>query len=156
MSSYLSNAIITGYSGILKNHHDTFARPILVYKNGNQTILSTTDPNAFNFAYPIEEQVNITYQPISGRFMARVYYPNKQETNFVSTNSISETAPSINFLNPKGLVRLKVERTGDGFIYLKDAKEAIIDGYTCVVYLDDRPHSLFEPQFATFYFQRNN
>lgn len=59
------------YSKVFFNIHDTFSRPIYVWRTPERTVISTTSD--FNFLYVEQDDAEeVAYKPISGIFKARV------------------------------------------------------------------------------------
>ena len=61
----------TAYSKVFYNIHDTFSRPIYVWRVPERTVISTTPE--YNFLYIEQDEAqDVSYKPISGVFNARI------------------------------------------------------------------------------------
>jgi hypothetical protein len=136
------------------NLHATFARPITIFRDENQVIINTPSPND-NFLFPgAPNNSFISGVQVSGIFLARIKYPEKQALNFFST-SVGTSQDQINIRKEDGLVRIKLDPTGA--TYLQGAQRVILDGDLFTIDTSKQPHGLVSIiQFYTFYLKRDN
>jgi len=142
------------YSGAINDLHETFCRPILVYKTPLETIIST-DVN-FNYYYNGPDgqgsEDYVEYTPVSGTVCARILYDK-------SLDSLKEVKGRMgqNFKVDAdgGLVRIKV-RDEDYDTYFTNLKDVQFDGYQFENWQTPRPHGLFDPNFRTLFLKIKN
>lgn len=133
------------------NLHDTFARPITMFKTAKSVVITTNPDNNVYFPdAPTNDQTTETI--ISGCFNARIKYNPKQDLAFASTFRGADD--QITLKTMEGVVRLKLDMTGAA--YLADTRKVRFDGNIYEVFSDNRPHGLFTPNFETFYLKRDN
>jgi hypothetical protein len=143
MASYLTDAEKTALEGYMTNLHDTFKRELVIYKDGEEVVI-TTDPN-YNFVYAGGGSSSISYTPVSQTFSGRILYGKPDSSTFSSPEIDAQLR--LEMLN--STVRLKVDRECKDF--LAEAKRVEFDGNRFKIVGDIRPHGLFTPNFYTFY-----
>lgn len=145
MASLLSDAEKAALESVMSDLHDTFKRALVIFKDGEQTVIST-DPN-YNFAYGFNNGIstNVEFTPIQQTFSGRVLY-GKPDATMLSNPSI-DAQLRLEMMN--STVRIKLDQ--DGRDFLVDAKRVEFDGNRFKVLGDPRPHGLFAPQFYTFF-----
>ncbi len=149
--SYLPDSQKTYLGDQFYNLHDTFARPILMFKTAKQTVISTNPEN--NLYFPDAPSNDETTEVIvSGCFNARIKYNPKQDLAFASTFRGADD--QITLKTMEGVVRLKLDPTGAS--YLNNTQKARFDGQIYEVFSSKRPHGLFKPDFETFYLKVDN
>src|ERR1043166_1571317 len=79
MANLISDADKAAYKSALNDVHDTFSRPITVWKNSAQEV--TSQDSNFD-AFTDQGIKNVVYTPESRTFRARVKYIDKQEKEF--------------------------------------------------------------------------
>ncbi len=133
--------------------HDTFARPITIFKNSQKTVIFSNPDH--NFIFDAGPNQTVTEDVIvSGTFNARILYkPDQKDEMFKGGDgNLNQTQ---NFQEMQlGEVRLKLDITGRNF--LLDAKRVEFDGEIFNITSAQRPHGLFTPQFYNFYLTRLN
>jgi len=146
MSSYITDAIKAQYETVMQNMHDTFARPVLAYKDSRKVVISTNAD--YNYLYNNvrgDATKSIKNQVQFQTFEARILYEDKQREELVDGAANS----SMKVQRPVGEVRMKVDKTG--YDYIKDSKRIEIDGALFYKATDVRRHGLFSPKFFTYY-----
>lgn len=135
------------------NIHDTFSRPIYMWKQRQQVVISESDSH--NYIWDSAPQNTTTIDTIvSGQFNARILYGKKQNVDPFkarqSNQAESQSAAELQL----GEVRVKLDPTGAAF--MNDAKRATFDNETFEIVSSERPHGLFTPKFYTFYLKKIN
>lgn len=135
------------------NLHQTFGREIFVFKESEVTRI-ITDENKFMAMYGNDQpSVNVTYTPVSGSFLARIFYLKEQDLEkFVNDGRTvgDSTQPRVDL--SLGVARIRVSK--DGELFLKDSERVILDDNNFEKFKDGRPHGLFNPNYYDFYFRR--
>src|SRR5215217_4519980 len=103
MASIFTDQEKSELANLLHTVHDTFAREITVYQEGEKVLLST-DPN-FNPLYR-RNTTNVQVTPKKTVINARIQYGRDQEFDSV-TDAALDFQTKINF--PIGWVRIKVD-----------------------------------------------
>ncbi len=134
--------------------HDTFARPITIFKTSQKTII-TTNPE-HNFIFDSGPNQTTTQDIIvSGVFQARILYKPDQATKMFSASDGGVIGqPQISQQMFKGDVRLKV--TPDCAAYLIGVERVEFDNKIFSVNSESRPHGLFTPKFYNYYLTQLN
>lgn len=133
------------YQSALADVHDTFARPITVWRTSKQTITSN-DPNYDVFSdTPI--QANVTYTSESKVINARIKYIDRQNEEF----GFIVAGTGVDVTQQFQLVRIKVTATDNE--YIKDAAKITVDGQDFTMLTVPRPHGLFSNDYFTIYFR---
>lgn len=152
MSSYIPQAAKTVMQDQFNTLHDTFARPITVYRTAQEIVISTSETNnVFYPDAPTNDQTNTVIN--SGVFQARIKYNPKQDLAFLGGNT-RDGNDQITLKTMEGVVRLKLDPTGAA--YLNGAKNVRFDNAIYEIFSSDRPHGLFTPNFETFYLKKIN
>jgi len=150
-SSFLSSSQKTSLGDQFFNLHDTFARPITMFKTARQVVINTTPENNIFFPdAPTNDEVTETI--VSGCFNARIKYNPKQDLSFLGAGHSSDD--QITLKASDGIVRIKLDMTGAA--YLEDATRVRMDNNIYEVFTDPRPHGLFKPDFKTFFLKLVN
>lgn len=137
------------------NLHDTFARPITIWKTAQQVVLASNPSNNYLFeSAPFNDVTQIIQ--VSGVFQARIQYAKKMITiPFTTPNTKGKGGMDQVFIQKdEGDVRIKVDATG--MAYLMDAKRVTFDGDIFDIAIAKRPHGLFTPKFYDFVLTRIN
>lgn len=154
MSSFLSDSQKDSLGNQFFKLHDTFARPITIWKNAQQTVISSNPSNNYLFE---KAPFNDTTQKVlvSGTFMARILY-DKYEllTQFNGTSASAGSANQVNLKRENGGVRIQVDITGANYLF--DAQTVTFDGEIFDISSTERPHGLFPPKFYSFYLNKLN
>lgn len=148
----LANQAILGAP--FNNLHATFARPIVIFRDENQVIMTTPSPND-NFLFPgAPNNSFVSGVTTSGIFLARIKYPENQPLDFFySSQGTSEDQNSTR--KTDGLVRIKLDPTGS--TYLEGAQRVKLDGDLFSLERGKQPHGLVSQiQFYTYFLKRDN
>lgn len=149
-TSYISlqNQVTLGDN--FNNLHVTFARPITIFRDENQVIINTPSVDD-NFLYPgAPNNSFVSGVTVSGIFLARIKYPEKQQLNFFAA-----TKEQVNVQKSDGLVRIKLDPTGA--TYLQGAQRIRLDGDLFSIDSSPQPHGLVSiNQFYTFFLKRDD
>jgi len=143
MASLVTESEKIAYGDVFNDIHDTFARPIIIYKIPKKVIISSNLD--YNFAYHDQEALQANYIPVSGIFMARVSWQDPSALN--GYKDIKEEVHG-------NIVKLKVKK--DVFDFLDNAQHVEIDGRTVQFFGSSRPHGLFNIDFYTIFYEESN
>jgi hypothetical protein len=143
MASFLTQDQKADYGNVFNDLHDTFARPIIIYKIPKKVIISSN--LEYNFAYQDQEALTAQYIPVSGIFMARVSWQDPSALN--GFKDIKEEIHG-------NIVKLKVKK--DVFDFLDNAQHVEIDGRSVQFFGSTRPHGLFGIDFYTIFYEESN
>ena len=141
MAGFISDAQKVAIKGIVDRIHETFARPIVVYKFGKRTAFNTVD--SYNKLYKKsnpQEQIELTQN--SRTIMARIQYARFDQMDFFQERTQEK------IVVPDGTIYLKVDR--EGYLFLKDAKTVEFDERTFSVQSPGQPLGMFGPQYYKF------
>jgi hypothetical protein len=143
------------YESVIGDIHDTFSRPILVYKTPETTIVST-DTN-YNYFYDGPDANTgseyVEYTPVSGIVNARIQYDKTLEKYFASAKG--KEYQDFELVGDAGMVRLKIN-SGDYSTYFADAIDIQFDGFQFENFRTQRPHGLFSPKYYSLYLRIKN
>jgi hypothetical protein len=133
------------YSQVFINIHDTFSRPIFVWKLPDRTIISTTQD--YNFLYLEQPDIEQSFTPISGIFNARIKW---------NDPTISHDQKDIRETIRGNTCRIKVQ--ADALAYISGAERVEIDGRPCNLINSTKVsqvHGLFTGDFYTLYLEES-
>lgn len=133
------------YSQVFINIHDTFSRPIFVWKLPDRTIISTTQD--YNFLYLEQPDIEQSFTPISGIFNARIRW---------NDPTISHDQKDIRETIRGNTCRIKVQ--ADALAYISGAERVEIDGRPCNLINSSKVsqvHGLFTGDFYTLYLEES-
>lgn len=155
MASVISTGLKNIYEGYFQTIiHDTFSRPIYIYRQAENIIISTSASNnsLWNNA-PFNDQVqNVA---VSGVFNARVLYNKQEPLGMFEPFGIRKLGgDQVNLRKEEGQVRIKLDSTGASYLF--DAKKVTFDGEIFTIRTSQRPHGLFTPHFYDFWLQKEN
>lgn len=143
----------SNYGDPFNDLHVTYARPISIMRDAQQVVIATNASN--NFLFP-DAPGNDVYAPggqVSGVFLARIRYPEKQNRDYFYT-SRGSTEDQINIRKDDGLVRIKLDPTGAS--YLQGAQRVQMDGDLFIFDTSKQPHGILSNiQFYTFYLKKD-
>ena len=150
---YTSAADNADYKTAMQQLHATFARPIIIYQAGQQTVIYS-NPN-HNFLFPdtsnntgVNTQVATTV--VSGVYMARIHYEKKQLVGLLANSEISvERTEQLNIKNKMGVVKIILDATG--FAAVETCTRVTFDGEIFQVRSDPRPHGIVGVYFYDLY-----
>lgn len=147
---YLTNAQKEPLNNEFNNLHATFARPIVIFKTAQETVVYTNPENNYLFQQaPFNSETTTIIQ--SGIINARILYAKKENLALFSVDSTRSDTQNNLFLS-EGDVRLKLDPTGAAF--LAGCERVTFDGTIFNVVTDKRPHGLFTPNFETFFLKK--
>lgn len=151
--SFLSTAQKDALAAQFFNTHLTFGRPITIWKNAEQIVLASNPSNNYLFE---NAPFNDVTQPIlvSGTFLARIRYPQKEPSTQFSTNQTKDAADQINIQHEEGDVRIVVDATGSAYLF--GAKKVTFDDEIFSIISSDRPHGLFGTSFYDYVLKKLN
>jgi hypothetical protein len=133
------------YSQVFVNIHDTFSRPIIVWKIPNRTIISTTQN--YNFLYQEQPDIEQSFVPESGIFNARIKWNDPTITH--DQKDIRETIRG-------NTCRIKVQ--ADAIPYISGAEKIQVDGRSFNLVSASKIsqlHGLFTGDFYTLYLEES-
>ena len=136
--------------------HDTFARPIFIFRQSENIIITTNPSNNSLFSNaPFNDQVqNVA---VSGIFNARILYKDMEPLGEYEPFGIRKLGgDQVNLRKEEGMVRIKLDPTGASYLF--DAQRVQFDGTIFSIRTSKRPHGLFAnpPRFYDFYLQKEN
>lgn len=152
MPSFLTPSEKAALEQQITNIHETFARPLFIFKLANETVITENPEHSYVFdAGPTQ---SVTTQVIqSGMFSGRILYEKKQPIGlFESLRGGSRGTDQVYMGRDEGLVRLKLDPTGSAF--MADATRVRFDDTIFQIDTSPRPHGLFNPKWTTFYLKR--
>jgi hypothetical protein len=133
------------YSQVFINIHDTFSRPIIVWKMPDRTIISTTQN--YNFLYQEQPDIEQSFVPSSGIFNARIKWNDEAITH--DQKDIRE-----NILGNG--CRIKVQ--ADAIAYISGSEKIEIDGRAFNLVSANKigkSNGLFSGDFYTLYLEES-
>jgi hypothetical protein len=142
MPSLVSNAEKLSWANEFNNIHDTFARPVTVWKTPERVVVSS-DPN-YNFLYNEQESIEVTYIPVSGKFDCRIQWQDPSKMG---------GWPEIREEVRGNICRIKAKK--DFVDFISDAEKIEIDGRPVQALGTNRPHGLFNIDFYTLFFKES-
>jgi len=144
MADLISDEQKLAYGNVFNDIHDTFARPIIIYKIPIKTVISSN--LNYNFAYGNEQEgMDVVYTPVSGIFQARISWLDPS-----ALNGFKEIKEEIH----GNVVKLKVKK--DVFDFLDNAQRVEIDGRTVQFFGSSQPHGLFGIDFYNMFYEESN
>jgi hypothetical protein len=145
-TSLISNIQKTQVRAILDDIHETFAREIVVFEDGERVLISASPE--YNAIYGrTRVGSNTNRNPISHIIKARIKYINANQELF-SDKSVSFQT-DIELIS--GSVRITVDQ--DGFEILKEAKRAEFEGRRYKIASKGNAVGMFGPQYYQFFLQ---
>lgn len=155
MPSVISSGVKNLYEGYFQTIiHDTYARPISIYRQSENIIISTSVSNNSLFtSAPFNDTVQTV--AVSGIFNARVLYNKQEALGMFEPFGIRKLGgDQVNIQKEEGMVRIKLDPTGASYLF--DAKRVTFDGEVFTIRATKRPHGLFTPHFYDFWLQKEN
>jgi hypothetical protein len=141
MSGFISDSQKQDIKDIVDRIHETFARPILVYKQGERLSISTTA--GYNSLYKRNPSVpKVEVQQNSRTVYARIQYKIFDQEVFYQESAQEK------IIIPQGSVYIKVNY--DDYLFVKDAKTVELDGLTYAIKSPGKPEGMFGPQYYKF------
>lgn len=145
-TSYLTNAQKISISSVIDNIHETFARKIYAFKDGERISLAT---NSQYNAFYRERSSNTEFSEVSIEINARIRYVKADEELFSFKDGSSASGGQNKVALPAGSVKIKVDRTGYEFI--RDAKRIELDNQRFSVVSNARQIAMFGPDYSPYY-----
>jgi hypothetical protein len=139
MSSFLSPTEIAICSGLHDQLHETYGRPLTLFKSDIETQIFS-DPN-YNAAYrPSVNNLNVQLTPVSGVFIGRIFYYDdaKLQELFATDVRADEGGAEARLQLAKGEVRVKLPIAALPFV--SDMKKIILDNNSYIQLRDNRLH----------------
>ena len=142
MPSLISDAEKLLLGNEFNDLHDTFSRPVTVYKTPERVVIST-DSN-YNFLYNDQEAIEVTYVPISGQFDCRIEW--QDPSKLMGWPEIREEIRG-------NICRIKAKK--DFVDFISDAEKIEIDERPVQSMGTSKPHGLFNIDFYTLFFKES-
>jgi len=142
MASLVSNTEKLAWANEFNNIHDTFARPVNVWKTPERVVISS-DTN-YNFLYNEQDSIEVSYIPISGSFNCRIQWQDPSKT--MGWPEIKEEVRG-------NICRIKAKK--DFVDFIDNAEKIEIDGRPVQALGTNRPHGLFNIDFYTLFFKES-
>ena len=130
---------------IIDDIHETFARNITVYEEGEKVLISASSEYNGIYGKTSTGSSSTKKVVVSHTVNARIKYINAQEKNFSDGNVSSQ--PDIDLVD--GSVRITVN--ADGFDILKEAKRCEFEGRKYTIDSKGNPTGIFGPQYYHFF-----
>lgn len=143
--SYLTQTQKESIGSILENIHQTFCRPITIFKIGQRIAIASD--SSFNAFY--EEQSSPERETVSLTVNARIKYLNAGEELISFKDGSARTGQQNKIVMPIGSVKIKVDEAGKDF--LKDAQRVELDGNRYSVISNGRLIAMFGPSISPYY-----
>jgi hypothetical protein len=145
-TSYLTNAQKVSISSVIDNIHETFARTITCYKDGERVSLAT---NSQYNSYYHQQSSNTEFSEVSLEIQARIRYVKADEDLFSFKDGGSAHGNQNKVALPAGSVKIKVDRSGHEFI--RDTKRIELDGNRYAIVSNARQIAMFGPDYSPYY-----
>lgn len=144
-TSYISANLKTQLQGIIDNVHETFARTITVYEEGERVLIaaSSTYNNVYGKTNTGGKSVSKT--SVSHSIKARIQYINAKDES-LSDDQI-DSQPDIDLIN--GSVKITVDESG--FAILKEAKRCEFEGRKYEIVSKGSATGILGPQYYHFF-----
>ena len=130
---------------IIDDIHETFARNINVYEEGEKVLISASSEYNGIYGKTSTGSSSTKKVVVSHVVKARIKYINAREQNFADGNVASQ--PNIDLVD--GSVRITVN--ADGFNILKEAKRCEFEGRKYTIDSKGNPTGIFGPQYYHFF-----
>ncbi len=140
MAGFLTQGQKDNIKAIIDRIHDTFARPITVFKIGTRTAIASSQN--YNFIYR-QQSANTSTTEVSQTFQARIKYISADEELLPDPNAGQDK-----IILPAGSVKIKVNL--EGYNYMKEAKRVELDGFRFSIKSNGKPLGMFGPQYYEF------
>jgi hypothetical protein len=144
-TSLISDSQKNTIKAIIDDIHETFARNITVYEEGQKILIAAS--TEFNGIYgkTANGSQSIEKTVVSHVIKARIKYINSRESNLSDGNIESQLG--IELID--GSVRITVD--SEGFAILKEAKRCEFEGRKYTINSKGNPTGIFGPQYYHFY-----
>lgn len=144
-TSLISDSQKNTIKAIIDDIHETFARNITVYEEGEKVLISASSEYNGIYGKTSTGSSSTKKVVVSHTVNARIKYINAQEQNFSDGNVSSQ--PDIDLVD--GSVRITVN--ADGFDILKEAKRCEFEGRKYTIDSKGNPTGIFGPQYYHFF-----
>jgi head-tail adaptor len=145
-TSLISNIQKEQIKAIIDDIHETFARNITVFEEGEKVLISAS--SEYNAIYGRARTGSTTQKvSVSHTIKARIKYINSEET--ILADGAMNSQSDIELID--GSVRITVD--ADGFAILKEAKRAEFEGRRYKIVSKGNPTGIFGPQYYHFFLQ---
>ena len=144
-TSYISATLKTQLQGIIDNVHETFARTITVYEEGERVLIAAS--STYNNVYGKTNNGNtsVSRTSVSHSIKARIKYINAKDESLADGEINSQ--PDIDLIN--GSVRITVDESG--FAILKEAKRCEFEGRKYEIASKGSATGILGPQYYHFF-----
>ena len=144
-TSLISDSQKNTIKAIIDDIHETFARNITVYEEGEKVLIAAS--STYNGVYGRSNSGTKTTQKtiVSHTIKARIKYIDANAVNLADGNISS--SPEIEMMD--GSVRITVDEAG--FEILKEAKRCEFEGRKYTIETKGNPTGIFGPQYYHFY-----
>ena len=145
-TSLISDAQKTTIKAIIDDIHETFARTIVVYEDGER-VLITTPNSTYNGIYGKIEGggTSVSRTVVSHNIKARIKYIDAKDESLADGQINSQL--DISLIN--GSVRITVD--GAGYDILREAKRCEFEGRKYEIVSKGQPTGIFGPQYYHFF-----
>tara|TARA_E500000318_G_scaffold109916_3_gene124053 strand:- start:261 stop:719 length:459 start_codon:yes stop_codon:yes gene_type:complete len=144
-TSLISDAQKTTIKAIIDDIHETFARTITVYEEGERVLIAAS--STYNGIYGKTEGGNssVSRTVVSHALKARIKYIDAKEEMLADGQINSQL--DISLIN--GSVRITVD--SDGYDILREAKRCEFEGRKYEIVSKGQPTGIFGPQYFHFF-----
>lgn len=144
-TSYISATLKTQLQGIIDNVHETFARTITVYEEGERVLIAAS--STYNNVYGKTNTggTSVSRTSVSHSIKARIKYINAKDESL--TDGEINSQPDIDLIN--GSVRITVDESG--FAILKEAKRCEFEGRKYEIASKGSATGILGPQYYHFF-----
>jgi hypothetical protein len=144
-TSLISDSQKTAIKSIIDDIHETFARTITVFEEGERVLIAAS--STYNGIYGKTEGggSSVSRTVVSHSVKARIKYINADEQNLADGQINSQL--DINLIN--GSVRITVD--SDGYDILREAKRCDFEGRKYEISSKGQPTGIFGPQYFHFF-----
>ena len=144
-TSLISDAQKTTIKAIIDDIHETFARTITVYEEGERVLIAAS--STYNGIYGKTEGGNssVSKTIVSHSIKARIKYIDAKDESLADGQINSQL--DISLIN--GSVRITVD--GNGYDILREAKRCEFEGRKYEIVSKGQPTGIFGPQYYHFF-----
>ena len=144
-TSYLSATQKRNIANVFDSIHETFQRPITIWKVGERVSLASN--SQYNSFYR-QQSSNTEFTEVSLETTARIKYVKADEELFKFSDGTAGGVQNKVIL-PAGSVKIKVDRAAYEFI--KNAERLELDGNRFAVVSNARQIAMFGPDYSPYY-----
>jgi|TARA_X000000950_G_scaffold287277_1_gene398973 hypothetical protein len=143
-TSYISNALKTTLRGVIDNVHETFARNITVYEEGERVLIAASSTYNGVYGKTNTGSSSVSRTVVSHTIKARIKYIEADESNLSDGQIDSQI--DVELIN--GSVKITVDPSG--FEILKEAKRCEFEGRKYEISSKGNPTGVLGPQYYHF------